>query len=53
MKNLLISLAILSISVPAIASAPKGVIVPWDSETCIRRGGIPRGEFKCYLPPIK
>jgi hypothetical protein len=53
MKTLLISLTIISVSLPTIASVPKGVIVPWDSETCVRRGGVPRGELKCYLPPIK
>lgn len=52
MKTLLFSLIILSISVPAIA-ASKGVIVPWESETCVRRGGVPKGDLKCYLPPIK
>jgi hypothetical protein len=48
----MIALMIVSVSVPAIA-ASKGVIIPWDSETCVRRGGVPRGELKCYLPPIK
>ena len=52
MKTLMIALMIIFVSLPVIA-ASKGVIVPWDSETCVRRGGIPRGESKCYLPPIK
>ena len=51
MKTILLSLTILSVTVPAIAES-KGAIVPWDSETCIRRGGIPKGDMRCFLPPL-